>query len=527
MSVAAPTPSGPPRPLRRANASIRSVAACYTGTVAEGLVFILLTPFLVRRLGLAGFGMWTLAAALSDWMQLFDLGLREAIMKYAAAHQARSEAEGVRRLADSALFAYLILGGVVAATVAGVAWLGVPLLVSDGAEVDPLRAALLVLGISTSLSFPAGLAGSMLEGLSRFDLLNLFRTGHAALRLVLVVIALQFETGVIGVAVAELVSRFALHAVRWSAIVRSYPDLVPRPVFHRGDLARLFGFGMWNAVRQGAEVLAARLYEPVLAMFAGLSSVGAFYAGRRVATMPAEAIVPMAGVLFPLTSELEADGRSTTLRETFLKTTKFALMLALPVAMVLSMGAAPIQQNWLGNRAPEAEEVMQVFAIVFLVVAANMPAESMLLGLGHARLLALCGIAQTVLTLAVGIPLTKWSGAVGLAAGALVAVVAGQAIIQMPLASIRCGVPVQRFIRKGIVPPLLAALPVAVGMYVLRDLLAFGGLASIAAWVAGALGVYAVLCWWIGFDAEERRFVRSQLRRLFLPASRVDDWEAR
>lgn len=515
------------RPLRRTHASIRNVAASYMGTVAEGVVFVLLTPFLVRMLGLAGFGLWTLAAALADWMQLFDLGLREAVMKYTAAHQARSEAVGVRRLAETALFVYAILGGIVAAAVAGVAWLGAPLLVADAEALDTLRAALLVLGISTALSFPAGLAGSVLEGLSRFDLLNLFRTGHAALRLVLVVIALQFDTGVIGVAVAELVARLALHAARWSAIRKSYPELLPRPVPHRGDFARLFGFGIWNALRQGTEVMAARLYEPVLAMFAGLPSVGAFYAGRRVATMPAEAIVPMAGVLFPLASELDADGRVATLRQTLLKTTKFALMLALPVAMVLSMGAAPIQQNWLGNRAPEAEDVMQVFAVVFLVVAANMPAESMLLGLGHARLLALCGLAQTGLTLAVGVPLTRLSGAVGLAFGALVAVVAGQALIQMPLAAIRCGVPLQHFLRKAIVPPILAAAPVAAGMYGLRDILAFGGLASIAAWVSGALGSYGALCWWLGLDAEERRFVRSQIRRLFLPVSRVDDWENR
>jgi len=517
--------SRPQARLRRGGWSIHNVAASYGGMAAEGVVFLLLTPFLVRELGLAQYGLWSLAVAFVDWAQMCDLGLREGVMKFTAAHQARAESREVRRVAESALFVYAIVGVVVFVALAAFCWLVLPVLVHRTSSLELMRAVVLLLGVSAAISFPAGIAGSLLEGLSRFELLNAIRVGHAALRLALVVLALQFELGVFGVAAAELIARLGLHAARWATLIRIYPDLVPRPRAHRGVLARLFDFGLWNVVRQIAEVTMARMYEPVLAIFAGLPSVGAFHAGRRLATMPGEAIVPMAGVLFPLSSEMEAGGREEALRETLFKATKIASAIALPLALILAFGAAPIQTNWLGNRAPEAEGVMRIFAVSFLFVACAMPAESMLLGWGRVRLLALTGVAHTLVTLALGIPLTRRLGAVGLAEASLVAAIATQFVVFLPAAARRCGAHPFRLFAKSILPAWLAGAPVAAAMLAAGPRISRGGLAALATWGGGAVLIYLAILWRIGLDADERAFVRTHARRFFLARSREDDWE--
>lgn len=518
----APTAAGKRPKFERAATSARNVFMAYFGTVAEGGVFLLLTPFLVRRLGLANYGLWTFGLTLSEWLQLLDLGLREAVMKYASSHQARLESASIRRIAEAAMAAYSVLGVVALAAVGLFAWLGVPMMVDDPEAVSQLRTVLVLLGVSAAIQFPAGVSAILLEGLSRFDLINLFRAGNAVLRLVLVVVALQVDGGVVGIAAAELVARLVLHVVRWTTLRRVYPDLVPKPEAHAEDLRRLFQFGIWNSLRQVLEIVATKLYEPIVALFAGIPAVGAFYAGRRLATIPAEAIVPLASVLFPLSAELDAGGRLKALRQSLLTTVKFAWTASIPVALLLALGASPIQTNWLGGRAPEAEAVLQVFAAVFLVVATNLPAESLLLGLGHARVLALCGIAQTVLTLGLGIPLTAAYGPEGLAWAALVGVVFGQAAVQLPLAAKRCGVPTLGFLRKALLPGFLAGLPVAIGTWFMRDLLALGGLAALAAWGGGAVLAYGVLIWFFGLDAEERAFFVLQIERLFYTPGRSE-----
>ncbi|TDI33818.1 MAG: lipopolysaccharide biosynthesis protein [Acidobacteria bacterium] len=516
---------GVARPIQRMLPSIRNMAHGYAGHAFEAVSFLLLTPFLVRELGLATFGLWSVAVALAEWMQLLDLGMKEAIIKYVAAHQARSDARAVRRVCDTALFTYIF--GALAAVGVGLAlaWLALPRMVQDAANLADARLVLLLLVASAAISLPAGLSGTLLEGLSRFDLLNLFRMGHAALRLTLIVVALQVGGGLLGVALAEVTSRVILHAGRWWVVYRIDPVLIPRPWLHRAVRSELFHFSAWNAIRQGGELLVNKIFEPILSLLAGMPAVGAFYIGRRLGSMPAELIVPMAGVLFPLSSELEAAGRGQTLRRTFLTATKVSLVVALPLGMVLAFGAGPILANWMGGRTPEAAPVLSIFSFMFIIVAAALPSEVILLGLGRARLLAMLGLAQGAIIILLGVPLMERFGPPGLALSALAAVVLLQVFVQMPLAARACGESVGSLLRSSILPPLLASLPVALGMFLLRNKVAVGGLAALATWSGVSLTVYLLLLWLFGFERDEKQFLRSQIRRLVLAPSRIDDWE--
>jgi O-antigen/teichoic acid export membrane protein len=501
--------------FRRTIAGARNVMASYLGAGAEGAVFILLTPFLVRRLGLGGYGLWGLAVSLADWLPLLDFGLRDALLKYVAAHQAKSDASAARKTIEAVAFAYVLLGLLAVALVILASWGILPRFVDDPGDVRAIRAVFLILGMSAAIGLPAGTMGSLLEALSRFDLLNLLRIAHQMLRLVLVVLAIQFGLGVVGVAAADFAARMALHAARFVAIRRIHPELIPRPWPHLAEIDRLFGLGVWNALRQVTDVASLKVFEPILAAFAGLPAVGAFYAGRRFAAIPAEAIVPLAGVLFPLSSEMQTEGRHSDLRRTLVETTKVALVVSVPFALVIGIGAPMIQSNWLGGRAPGVEIVMSIFAAVFVGVAAFLPAEAILLGLGRSQLVSLCTLANLVMTIGLGIPLTARLGTAGLALAALAATLTTQVAVLIPAAGVACGVPAREILGSVVAPALLAGVPVGAVMTLFRDRLAAGGLAGLVAWSGGAVALYAALAWRLVLSSDERRSAQRQLSRAF------------
>ena len=499
--------------FRRRIAGARNVMASYLGAGAEGVVFLLLTPFLVRRLGLAGYGLWGLAVSLADWLPLFDFGLRDALLKFVAAHQAKSDASAARKTIEAVAFAYVLLGILAGAIVIAVAWWVLPHFVDDPGDVRTIRVVFMILGLSASIGLPASAMGSLLEALSRFDLLNLLRIAHQMVRLVLVVLAIQFGLGVVGVAAADLAARMALHAARYVAIRRIHPELIPWPRPHLAEIDRLFGLGVWNALRQVTDVASLRVLEPIVASFAGLPAVGAFYAGRRFAAIPAEAIVPLAGVLFPLSSEMQTEGRHDDLRRTLRETTKVALIVSVPFALVIGIGAPMIQSNWLGGRAPGVEIVMSIFAAVFVGVAAFLPAEAILLGLGYSRLVSLCTLGNLVVTIGLGIPLTARLGAAGLALAALAATLLTQVAVLVPIAGIACGVSAGELLGRSVLPALLAGVPVGAAMFALRERLAAGGLAGLFAWSGGAVLLYAALGWRFVLTPDERSSVQAHMTR--------------
>ena len=491
----------------------RNVAASYMGSAAEGAVFLLLTPFLVRKLGLGAYGLWGLAVSLADWIPLLDFGLREALLKYVAAHQAKSDTAGARRTIEAVAFVYLGIGMVAALGVFAASIWVLPHLV-EADELGTLRVVFAILGVSAVIGVPASVMGSLLEGLQRFDLLNALRVGHQTLRFALIVLAIQLDLDVAGVAAADLLSRLALHAARWAVIKRIHPEFLPLPKHHPGEIDRLFGLGIWNALRQAADVASLRVFEPILAAFGALPEVGAFYAGRRFAAIPAEAIVPLAGVLMPLSSEMEAEGRHDDLRRTLLRTTKLALVVSIPLALVIGIGAPIIQTNWLGGRAPGTEIVMTIFSGVFVAVAAFLPSESVLMGLGKSRLVSLATMAQLAITVGLGIPFAERWGAPGLAVAALAATLVAQVAVLIPAAVIACGLSLRDGVWRAIGPTLAGGALVGVGMLEVRDRIAQGGLAGLAVWSAAGVGLYAAICWRFALTAEERAFLRYQVGRI-------------
>ena len=493
----------------------RNVAASYAGSAAEGAVFLLLTPFLVRRLGLAAYGLWGLAVSLADWIQLLDFGLREALMKYVAAHQAKSDTTGARRTIESVAFVYLAIGIVAGLGVIATSTWVLPHLVGDEVELGTLRVVFAILGISAVIGVPASIMGSLLEGLQRFDILNALRVGHQTLRFALVVVAIQLDYGVVGVAAADLLSRLVLHAARFAVIRRIHPQFVPLPRHHPGEIDRLFGLGIWNALRQAADVASLRVFEPILAAFGALPEVGAFYAGRRLAAVPAEAIVPLAGVLLPLSSEMEAEGRHADLKRTLVQTTKLALLVSVPFALVIGIGAPIIQTNWLGGRAPGTEIVMTIFSAVFVAVAAFLPSEAVLMGLGRSRLVSLSTMAHLAITVGLGIPFAERWGAPGLAVAALIATLVAQVAILVPAAAIACGVSLVRDgFARAIVPAIAGGALVGLGMLEVRDSIAVGGLAGLAVWSAAGIGLYGLICWRFALSREEQGFLRYHVARI-------------
>src|SRR5262249_13623547 len=153
-----------------------------------------------------------------------------------------------------------------------------------------------------------------------------------------------------------------------------------------------------------------------------------------------------------------------------------------------------------------------------------MPSEALLLGLGRTRLLAIVGLSQMALTIALGIPLTKVLGPAGLALAALSGVAIAQVGGLIPIAARGCGLGLGALVRRAVLPALVAAVPAAAVLVALRPL-AMGGLAALGAWASAGIGIYVLLLWWFGFDADERAMLRSHWGRLIQDPADVTDWE--
>ena len=85
------TASVEPIPRRRSEIFVRSVVWNWAGVSISLITGFLLSPYLFRKLGPEGYGIWALSFSLIEYYWLLDLGVRSATAKFVAHHWTTGE----------------------------------------------------------------------------------------------------------------------------------------------------------------------------------------------------------------------------------------------------------------------------------------------------------------------------------------------------------------------------------------------------------------------------------------------------
>ena len=96
-------------PHKLARNSLFNVA----GSVLTLPVVLLLTPYILHHLGKEQYGVWALAAVVTSYAQLSDMGMTTALVKYVAEYWTKGEIDKISSVISTAFFSFAVVGGVV------------------------------------------------------------------------------------------------------------------------------------------------------------------------------------------------------------------------------------------------------------------------------------------------------------------------------------------------------------------------------------------------------------------------------
>lgn len=210
---------------------------------------VVAVPLLLRGLGDAGLGVFTLAVGLIGFSGVFDLGLSRALTHSVASELGRGEsADALSPLVRKALSILFALGGLWAVLL----WVLVPVLVDRVFEFDAYLRNDAVAGLRwVAVSLPAALVSAglvgCLEGFQRFAAVNVVRIsfGTAAF-LVPGVVAVM--TRRLDLALASLAAVRIIAIVPWLLIASSHVIFRTGGPDAKGVVRRLVRFGAWLTV---------------------------------------------------------------------------------------------------------------------------------------------------------------------------------------------------------------------------------------------------------------------------------------
>lgn len=376
---------------------------------------LLILPFVVRRLGVASFGVAglviaTIAPALIFSGSLAMMSTREFAQTLATA--ARHE---TRQFFATALFLSLAVG----IPLAGLFLLIGPTFAQrvfrlGGDLADDLFAAFAFGALGWLCQCIAGVCLALFtahQDYARLALVNVAGSVVSTLSMLLLIpqwpqASTFMACQTMGFAVSLLLSMLMLRLL--------CADLLAFPALHKRSLAALLHIGKWQALAQGGGLVAGQAERYLLGMFLQPQNVGYYSIAQRLEEAIYIGVLKIGEILFPFFSALQGES-DERVGDLFFRASWILNVLAVTVLGALIPVAGNVLYLWTGAEvAAEGQRVLMVLALAGILGSGTNVFTFYLLAKGRTGANAAISLITALLTLgtsAIALPYFGWPAA--------------------------------------------------------------------------------------------------------------------
>lgn len=166
----------------------------YVSMGANVLVKFLYTPILLRLLGQAEFGLYSLVISIVGYLAILDLGFGSTVTRYTVQYKSANDQNGLKRLYSTLSVIYIIIGIIAMLVCCGINIFSSTLFggaMSD-VEIDKLRLMIFLCGINLLFSFPLQISSSVLIAYERFIFKNAINMAKILMEPIVMLLLLYF-----------------------------------------------------------------------------------------------------------------------------------------------------------------------------------------------------------------------------------------------------------------------------------------------------------------------------------------------
>jgi O-antigen/teichoic acid export membrane protein len=500
---------------------IKNVLMNWAAFAATILTGFFMSPFLIRHLGDSVYGVWILVGSLVGYLGLLDFGITPSTVKYVAEHRARGDQEGINRVVSVgfAVFASIGLAVFVVSCVMAFSFNAVfrsPLSNTTAAAVVMLA------GLNLAISFPASVFLGLLRGYQRYDIDAATTTLMIIARTAAIIALVGRGYGILALSVVAFsfdLLRFAY--VLWWAYRLNPGICIARRYLDRNEMQRMFSYSAFYFLIIVGRRLLFFTDEIVVGLFISTAAVTAYFIANRLVSYLRQLIVEMLGVLTPTTSDLDARNDKEGIKRLLIISTKYMLLIALPVGEVFFLMGDNFIGLWMGQAYSGSARILAILTVATLTHLMEMPAHTILLGLGKHKVVAKFFLAQAAVNLALSVLLVRSLGTIGVALGTAIPMSAFTLIATVTYFRRYIKIPLSGYLRRAAIWPLLVQAPFIISLLLLKVYAPPQTLLLFFLEIAAALVPYGGLALLVCTSPSERRaFLRVAERHGLKPVPR-------
>jgi O-antigen/teichoic acid export membrane protein len=502
------------RPADETVVVARNLSTRYLAIATEVALGVVILPFNVAHLGTSAYGLWMLAASVTAYFSVLDMGYGGALVKFVAQYRAKRDVQALNEILSTLFFIFLtaacvmyLVGGLLAVWVDSVFHLAPD-------QTHTARVVLLVVTLNVAASTAFSVFGGVINGFQRYDLNNLMGAASSVATALVNVAVLLAGFGLVQLVIAMTAVRVLTLWVYRANAYRVFPGLrIRASLFRRSRLREVTGFSIHMAMIDWANKLNYSVDALVIGAFLNTTAVAVWAIPQRLAELAQRIANQLNDILFPAVVENDTAARLDRLQRIFVEGTKLSLATVVPVAGSLLLLAQPIVFAWVGPTFTGSVVILQILAVIVMVRIGNATGVTLLKGAGKHRVVSVTNIITALCNVGLSIAMVRPLGLVGVALGTLVPIAAACVFVLFPLACRRVELPVHAALLRGIWPAVWPGVVMGLFIVATRPLVPLS-LLAVAVECAAAGLVYGVTFVLFSLNAVERQFYLGKVARM-------------
>ncbi len=464
----------------------QGVILSYVLMVFEVLSTLLLTPYILRTLGQAEYGVYKLSVAITAYLLLLDLGVGNAIVRYLAKYRVTDEKDKAQKFLGIAMVFYGAVA--VLSLVGGLVLIGVfPYAFAKGLTAEEIalgQQLLLATTLNVAVTLGTAAHANALIAYEQFTVSRGASILQIVVRVTLFYLCLKAGLGSIGLVYAQLLTTI-LCRVFFMYYVTAQIHL--KPVFRNIEssfIKEIAAYSSLILLQMIATQLNASVGQFLIGMVVASSAVllGIYSVGTQIVQYYQSIGSAFCSVLMPgLVAMVESKAKPFELCAEMVRIGRIIFIVLAGIWGAFLVCGQDFIVLWAGQENQDAWFVAFLLMTVYLFVLTESVGGQILWAMNAHKEQSYAKLLIVVLNIGLSIFLIKWRALTGAALGTFISLFFGDIILMNVIFVKKIGINILDYYKgllKGIVPALAAAtllgwlvssrLPVAWGYWLIK-----------------------------------------------------------
>ena len=400
---------------------ILNISANQAALLVSIIVALFLTPFVVKSLGAAKYGVWVLAVSFTGHYGLLTFGIRGALTRYLAETLGTKDFVKASQYLSTA-FLMMLLAAVLTLLAGGILsfYFDKIFIIPKDLVHESSLVCLLIAGAAAA-TFISGSFHAALVGAQRFDIISAVGISSTIVRAVFTVIVLNAGYGLFGLAMLNLILAVLSGMVEFLILSSLFKPLRIRPAtVNRNSVRILWSYGAKSFVISVAVILVFEIDLFVVGTSLGPKFVTIYSLGASLNNYFIQFINAIAYTFGPFaTIQYAAHGRKSLI-EFFYMASQAMYMLGGIALGGCAFYARPFYKLWMGPGFSMSATILFVLMAAQFFGAGARPCSAVFAATLRIGPQTIAAILEGICNLALSFILVHRFGLLGVAAGTLI-----------------------------------------------------------------------------------------------------------